>query len=160
MNTIFEDFLKLIFQKIGPYGFHRKGSVFRKIETDFSSIIEFQKSRESTSRELKFTITLGVVSRLLIEDETAFLKAKCVDAHLTERLGGLIGSSGDRWWILRDKNGIEALVDDIGEILISVGVPYLEKYANKNGLTALWESGVSPGLTKIQADRLLKKIKS
>lgn len=158
MDPTFEELLKLIALNIRSFGFERKGSVFRKIEGDFSSVIEFQKSVDSDSGGTRFTVTLGIVSKLLLDDGEALGKAKCIDAHLTERLGGLMAAGGDRWWVLSGKDNFADLSSELTHALVSIGIPYLEKYASKPALKDLWESGVSPGLTKVQADRLLKRL--
>lgn len=158
MNAEYENLLRRIDSEIGPFGYARKGGIFRKKSGDFLSIVEFQKSRDSLPEAIKFTVNLGVVWKRLLGVFDSFEKAKFVDAHLMERVGFLLEERQDKWWTLSANTDSNVTKEEVCTVLVNKALPYLERYSNAVALVELWKSGISPGLTKVQCDRLLKKI--
>lgn len=158
MNKEFDEFLRRVGDKAGQHGYVRNGNYFRKQSGDFLSLIEFQKSKDGVPGEVKFTVNLGVVWRRLLGVFDSFEKAKIVDAHLMERMGFLLDERRDRWWVISSSSDLAVVEDEISSILEDRAIPYLEKYSNAPALVGLWNSGISPGLTKVQCERFLKKI--
>ena len=65
----------------------------------------------------------------------------------------------DKWWEITEATDRGSLAQEVSELILKKGVPYIESYLNTNALIALWESGHSPGLTDFQRVRFLSKLK-
>jgi hypothetical protein len=140
-------------------GFVRKGSVLRIFTNGNSGIIEFQKSVRNSGDRTLFTINLAVVCGALLEPEQPPLeRARSFDAHLRQRIGMLLPGRPDKWWEITDATDADALAAEIGDLISNEGVPYVSRYLDVNEVIALWESGMSPGLTQTQRVKYLEKL--
>lgn len=158
MGVEYERLIRRIDCEIGRFGYARNGNVFRKSNGEFLSLVELQKSRDSTPEVIKLTVNLGIVWRRLLGVLDSFEKTKIADAHLMERIGFLLDERRDRWWAISSGSDLAVVEGEIASILEDRAIPYLEKYSNAPALVGLWNSGISPGLTKVQCERFLKKV--
>lgn len=158
MDKEFEELLKCVGDEVCHHGYVKSGNYFRKQSGDFLSLIELQKSRDGVPGEVRFTVNLGIVWKRLLGAIDSFEKAKTVDAHLMERIGFLLDDKRDKWWVIASSSDFVLVRNELISILRDRAIPYLEKFSNAPALVGLWNSGISPGLTKVQCERFLKKV--
>ena len=158
-HKVFEQILAGVAEKLCNYGFVRRGPVFRLVSQGNCAIIELQRSDKSTNERVIFTINLGIACGKLLESGPAgAAKARIIDAHLRQRIGMLLPTRPDKWWdAVADP---EPVIKEIVELLTTIGIPHLEGFLTTEALISLWESGQSPGLTAVQRDRNLAKLKA
>jgi hypothetical protein len=156
----FDQSIAAIAKTLEPKGFERRGKVIRAMSDGNAQIIEFQKSDKSSDRRIIFTVNIGVVCGDLLDTErTDVNRAEGIDAHLRNRLGMLLAPPSDKWWELSESTDLDALARELSALILSKAVPYLGRFKSADDLIALWESGVSPGLTAIQRSRFLSELK-
>jgi len=156
----FDALLSVIDENLKPLGFIRKGSIFRLLDHNNCGIIEFQQSDKSTQENLVFTINLGVAcGDILCSGSSSISKARIIDAHLRQRIGMFLPERPDKWWDLNPSVNSELLAQEVTDLLLKKGVPYIKGLLETKALVALWESGQSPGLTAFQRTRYLSLLK-
>lgn len=141
-----------------PACFRKKGSLFRKMIGGAWQLVEFQRSRKSTSDLVYFTVNLGVCLEALRPPLERSEGPRIEDCHWRERIGFLTGEKRDVWWTIAGESEVEYVANQIGAILTESGLSTLERYANEDALIHLWTSGKSPGLTEQQREEALKAI--
>lgn len=144
-----------MYRLLKPLGFRRKGRTFnRQTEEGVLQIIALQagpyeigpplpKSVAHLRPDLygKFTVNLGVfVQEVFERTNPGFLPRGVVsDAHCAIRTRlSHITSHVDTWWPLT--NETETLVDEIGALLIDVGVPFLDRFGTRDQIVKRWVS--------------------
>jgi hypothetical protein len=141
-------------------GFKRRGRVLKKVVDGNAAIVQFQRSVNSSARQIIFTINLGIVCGVLLDPERVDISTSGIpDAHLSIRLGRLLEVPSDKWWTLSDTTDLDSLTQKLSDAILARAIPYLERYLSAEALIALWESGVSPGLTAGQCSRFLSELK-
>ncbi|WP_081497638.1 DUF4304 domain-containing protein [Caulobacter sp. AP07] len=161
VDAVFLGIVSSVTEELSPLGYKKSGQLLRKVVGENAAIIEFQKSRGSTSVEFRFTINLAIVcGRLLDPERTSLTKAKAMDGHFRIRIGEVLPGNADLWWnVVADSDG-GALADEISSALIKHAVPNLEPYLDSRELLALWKSGSSPGLTDVQRLRYISEMEA
>jgi len=136
-----------------PLGFRRKGRTFVKtVDADMLQVIALQAGPfeigSPPPHEVahlrpnfygKFTVNLGVfVPEILERTSPGFTpKGVVTDAHCSIRTRlSHITSHQDFWWSLAEP--IESLVEEIGSLLIDVGVPFLNRFASRDAIVRDW----------------------
>lgn len=158
-EEVFDEILEDSAEILKVRGFVRRGPVFRLVNRNKCGIIEFQRSDESSSEKVVFTINLGIVcGELLDSGPSSAAKSHIIDAHLRQRLGMLLPDRSDKWWEASPDRA--SVAQEIVGLLSTVAVPYVESHMATEALIALWESGQSPGLTAVQRTRYLSKLKA
>jgi hypothetical protein len=61
----------------------------------------------------------------------------------------------DRWWDVTQFTVPEAVAQEVSEIVLRVGIPYILPYMDRDVLKVLWETGSSPGINDFQRRRYL-----
>jgi len=152
-----EAFQRLLRDGISPvlkqYGYRRKALTFHLSRHGNWGVLNFQKSRKSTSEVIYFTLNLGVASaKLLVFSGSRFAEAAPAleDCHWRERLGFLLPEHQDKWWTIDANSSVPQLADEFRRHLQGFAVPTIEKYIADEALRDLWLSGASPGLTEVQ----------
>jgi hypothetical protein len=157
---IFDELLKATGESLKPLGFVQRGPVFRLLAHGNCGLIEFQRSDKSSEEILVFTVNLGVVcGELLDAGSSGAQKARIIDAHLRQRVGMLLPDRPDKWWEVTASTDRVSFVQEIVDLLMKKGAPYVESHLATKALLALWESGQSPGLTVFQRTRFISKLK-
>ncbi len=152
INTLYKQLLSDIGIKIKPFGYKRTHSSFTLQEDGNWGIINFQKSTESNSETILFTINLGVASsRLLRFFATKYTQngPNIWDCHWGVRLGHLLQGK-DIWWTIETKTSIEILGEKLWTDLQDKCIPEIARYIHDPDLRDLWLSGSSPSLTEFQ----------
>ena len=138
---------------VKPLGFRRKGrTLTRTVEDDIQQIIALQAGPFEIGPPLppeaahlrpnlygKFTINLAVFVPEMYEKSNPGLVPRGVitDAHCSIRTRlGHITSHQDIWWALDDFP--DNLVDEIGSLLIDVGIPFLERFGSRDAIIRDW----------------------
>jgi hypothetical protein len=161
VDAVFPKIISSATEALSPFGYKKSGQILRKVVGDNVAIIEFQKSRDSNSAEIRFTINLAIVcGRLLDPERISLTKAKAMDGHFRIRIGEVLPVNDDLWWnVVADSDG-GALAGEISNALIKYAVPNLEPYLDSRELLALWKSGSSPGLTDVQRLRYISEMEA
>jgi hypothetical protein len=149
----YKELIKAISFLLKEKGFSRKGSCFYLRQGNNWGLLNFQKSRKSTSSEALFTINIGVCSgRLLKFFSPDLLEQKpSIDAcHWRERVGFLLPERQDKWWVIQASEPFDSLADELRVCLVYVAIPAIEQHLSDDQLSSEWLSGKSPGLTDIQ----------
>lgn len=159
-EEIFAELLTATGARLKSLGFVQQGPVFRVVAYGNCGLIEFQRSDRSTDEKLVFTVNLGAVCGALLDaGPYGVQKARIIDAHLRLRIGMLLPDRPDKWWEITASMDRVSLVQEIVDLLVKTGAPYVESQLTTKALMALWESGQSPGLTAFQRTRFLSRLK-
>lgn len=159
-NETFNELMEAVRGRLASAGFVRQGKIFRIISRNNCGIIDFQRSSASSKQAILFTINLSVVCGDLMEGGLARNKKPLgIDAHIHERIGWLLPERSDKWWKIDESTDREDLIKEISDIVLEKAVPFIERYLDTNAIIDLWESGQSPGLTEVQRQRFLTKLK-
>lgn len=114
-------------------------------------VVNFQKSGKSSSKEVLFTINLGVASVILFTFfSNAIKRPKIEDCHWRQRIGFLLPQHSDVWWTIDSKTKHDKLCNEIIGCLNTYALPAIESFSDDYKLRDLWLSGEAPGLTEIQ----------
>lgn len=152
-----------LWQALKPLGYRKRGHKFQHQTGDNVALIEFQRSQTSDGDHIKFTINLGVVSGALanrLDPDKDINKMGVWEAHLRERIGSLLPSKDDHWWLLSAATDQITLGREITQCVLNTAVPYLEQVASDDQLVALWRAEKSPGLTAGQRLKYLTLLAS
>lgn len=155
LMTVAEKYTALI-KNIGEYlkgfGFKKKGYTFHfKIDENWV-LINFQKSRKSSSERVEFTVNVGIASGVLLE----FFTDNCStfptieNVHLRYRLSHFIDGTDDRWWEVDQSTDLSLLANEQINVINASCIDDIKKLALDQSLIDLWQSGKSPGLTEVQ----------
>jgi hypothetical protein len=141
-------------------GFRRRGpQLYRHEARGHWAIVEFQKSRQSTSEITIFTVNVGIASDLLLDFFSSIRRTERVpfasEWHWRQRLGALLPTAQDVWWSLTAGEQVEQLATELSGLLTDFALPPLNKYVDDRALIELWLTGQSPGLTDLQRLRNL-----
>ncbi|WP_333702958.1 DUF4304 domain-containing protein [Sphingobium yanoikuyae] len=136
-----------------PFGFRRKGrTLVKTVDSDILQIIALQAGPFEIGEPLppeaahlrpnfygKFTVNLGIfVPEMFERTNPGFIpRGVITDAHcsIRSRLSH-ITSHQDIWWHLKDPK--EELVDEIGALLIHVGIPFLGRFSSRDTIIRDW----------------------
>ena len=143
------------------HGFKKRGTAFRNALAGNVSIIEFQKSRDSSADAIKFTVNLGVISGELLrrwDDELDISRETVWSAHLRSRIGDFLSTPQDLWWIIADSTDIRTIEAEVCDLITSEALPFLSQHSTDADLVRLWRTGQSPGLTEGQRERNLAQL--
>ncbi len=149
----FEQLLKDVSASLRNAGWSRAGKTLYIEKCNNWVLINFQKSQKSTSKNLLFTVNIGICSRRLAEfftPEKVDVRPAVEDCHWRRRVGLLLPDHSDKWWSIDDRTPLGDLVEEIRSCLEQKAIPELERYACDKDMQLLWLSGHSPGLTDIQ----------
>jgi Domain of unknown function (DUF4304) len=161
LDSVFEQMVKTIAERLHPLGFIRRGTVLRIMGKDTCGIVEFQRSMKSSRDRLLFTVNLGVVCGELLESGSPDLyRARIVDAHVWLRIGSLLQSCPDKWWEITTSTDPGALASEVADLTVEKAVPYLQDHLSADSIVGLWESGQSPGLTDRRRITLLAALRA
>lgn len=158
-DQIFKQILAATHERLKPLGYVKSAQTFRHIADGNCALIDFQRSVKNSRDTLLFTVNLGVVCGKLIDPHFADIrKARIVDAHLRQRIGKFLAGHPDKWWEITATTNPLSLVEELLDLLLNQGVPFIESHLATTALVSLWKSGPSPGLTVGQRNSFLAKL--
>ena len=150
------DIYKELINKVGldikSVGFNKYGDTFYVNKFRNWGLINFQKSRSSTSLATLFTINLGISSNILRQNDGIDLSKKPIiwDCHWRKRIGFILEVKQDYWWELTDRTDLDKLSSDVIGMLNNRGIPELNEHINDESLISEWLNNVGSGLTELQ----------
>jgi hypothetical protein len=143
---------------IGPalvaHGFGGRSSTFSRPVGDVVHLVQLQGADDNSSEGARFTVNVAVWVPALSTGTTPSV----ADAHWQVRLGLLGPERADRWWEANDLAMADAAALDIVAWVQAFALPALARIQHARDLVALWKSGESPGLTRLQADRFRQRL--
>ena len=126
---------------------------WRKQSGENYTVINFQRSKHSTSEEVKFTINLGVKSKLLhdfnndhMEGVMKYPPGGDYDCEWRARIGSVLPEHRDKWWSIQASKDISSQVAEIERVLGERALPALEARASDQ---LLIEQGQTPAQTAL-----------
>jgi hypothetical protein len=133
-------------------GFLKKGNTFYIKKNDNWGILDFQKSRSSTSFEVLFTINIGISLTILkkFNNENLKQKPEIEKSHWSERIGFLLPEKKDHWWKINNDTVLDQLTNELSELIVNIAIPEILNHITNESLEMEWLSGVSSGLTELQ----------
>lgn len=148
-----------ILSLLTPMGFKKSGNLARLIAGSNAAIVAFQRSKDSTSEAIKFTVNLAIVCGALLDPEgVALAKARDIDGHLRQRIGAFLPGHPDQWWIIDKSTNVQQLIKEVAGLVLEKAAPFLLRYVKSDELVSLWQSGESPGLTEAARARYLDEL--
>jgi hypothetical protein len=154
-KDIFNELIKKCYLSIKDCGLSgiskRRNTIYFKKDANYA-LINFQKSMSSAATETRFTINIGIASRVIYEfNEEEINVPTIVDCHYAQRLGFLIPTiKSDKWWLINEDTNANNLYLEISDYINRFALPVKDKYSHDDGLIDLWLSGLSPGLGEFQ----------
>jgi hypothetical protein len=148
--------LAALAETLGPDGFRKSGPVFKRSREDVVHLLSLQSSTESTADSLRVTLNLAIWAESLAAERT---KPEVAASQWNERIGFLLPVRQDRWWIARSDAEARSVAAEICAAVVKYGLPALDAISSTADLALLWESNRSPGLTAIQAQRYLARLR-
>lgn len=144
--------LSEISNRIKPLGLKKAGDSFFYNQDGNIGLINFQKSKDSASETIIFTINLGTYSSSLSMFDRPDIKSKVLisDCHWRERIGLLLPQKKDHWWQITESTSLPNLVKEIAEILSDVAIPEIKNWISDRNLEKFWMNGISSGLSEQQ----------
>jgi len=149
----YKELINLVDSFLGKKGFLRNGSCFYIKNNKNWGLIDFQKSKNNTDDEIKFTINIGIYSSALFEffsPDSPEKKPSIEDCHWRMRLGFLLPNNKDLWWIIRKGQSLDSLASELMTYIENLAIPMMMEHISDEKLLNEWLSGKSPGLTDIQ----------
>ena len=151
MNN-YKTLISAIGKSIKDFGFKKSGDNFFYSENGNIGVINFQKSKNSSSEIVLFTINLGVYSSSLkVFDQPGInSKPSISDCHWRQRIGFLLPENKDYWWPIDATVSLDHLIAEVTDVLISIAIPEIKKHIADTSLQEYWMNGISSGLTEQQ----------
>jgi hypothetical protein len=165
----FKKLVGSVFEPAPKFGYHKSGQMIKKMAYGNASIVEFQKSRDSTKENVRFTLNLAIVCGEMLKIDglmypfgTTLQSANAHTSHLKLRIGQVVYGQ-DRWWDLNESTNIEDILVQLRYAIYEKSIPYIEKFLKNEDLLKLWVSngyhGLTPGLRDQYVDALSKIVK-
>ena len=136
---------------------------WRKQAGENYTVINFQRSKHSTSEEVKFTINLGVKSKLLhdfndeaLEGVMQYPPRGDYDCEWRLRVGSLLPERRDKWWPMKANKDICSLASEVDRVLGERALPGLESRATDGALIELGQTPVPTALSLLDLAVLLR----
>lgn len=132
--------------------FKKKSDLFICYKSNNIGLISFQKSIDSSSKRLLFTINLGVYSNSLhvLDSPGIGTIPSTSDCHWKKRIGLLLPILKDYWWTIDETTSISDLTIEIINIITSVAIPEIERHISDESLKKHWLKGESSGISEQQ----------
>ena len=120
---------------LADQGFRRSGATWARRNAATWSVINVQRSGESRSDLVRFTVNLGAASTLIrtldgAEPRSVPSESAC---DLRARLGTVAGL-GDRWWHIRRQGDLADIGASTCSLLIELGLPWLARLSDEGAL--------------------------
>jgi hypothetical protein len=132
-------------------GFKKAGRNWHRAEGDNWLIVNVQASTSNVAAGGKFTVNLGVyitAVELLAGQAATVGKPTESQATVRERLGVLAHGS-DSWWTIEQSSDLDAIAADIGDKMLSLGLPWLNAHVDISHVAAALEN--TPSLRAVSA---------
>lgn len=130
-------------------GFKKRGRTFHKRVGDLYHAVRVQASRHNEFDTGRFTINLGIAA-----PEIAAIRvgskiknpASQRNMLLFTRIGSLLPTQGDQWWMITPATDLSGLAREVGDALTTHGLPFFENpaFQSTQALLDALESGTLP----------------
>ncbi|WP_374950017.1 DUF4304 domain-containing protein [Mucilaginibacter sp.] len=136
----FIDNYKLLIAELVPFlkmvGYRKSGESFFLDKEGNIGLVNFQRSKNSNSSSILFTINLGVYSSALKMFDSFEVKSKPTlsDCHWRKRIGCLMPDRQDFWWEIDDTISSTKLAAEILDVLKERAIPEVEKFISNESL--------------------------
>lgn len=137
-------------------GFRKDGLKFSADRGDAKLLVEFQSSQKTDRNHLVVTVNLAIRLEELDHDPSIFRGGP----HWRKRIGSFMEKPADYWWACRNDEDAQHAGKSITMLLETAALPEMNRLASTEALKSLWESGQSPGLTKVQRVKYLASLAS
>ncbi len=138
---------------LAPLGFRKAGTLFSADRGEVVHLIQLQSSQKSTAQQILVTVNVGVfVPRL------GPATPGIPQSHWRQRIGSLMPERQDKWWSINNVGDSKTVAAEIARCVEHFGLTALRTIPNIAALKALWEGGISPGLTSGERTRFLAQV--
>jgi Domain of unknown function (DUF4304) len=156
----FDRLLGKIKTSLIPHGYVKKKSRFVKVSKDNCSIIEFQKSQQSSKLQIKFTINLAICFPELWDPQyPSIAEASSSEGHIIMRIGSLFKDAVDFWWCLNADTSETYITRDVEAKIEKYALPFMARYPSVCEAKAAWEMGNGLGSTSRRREYYLSVLK-
>lgn len=149
----YKSLLAVVGDSLKAQQFIRKGDTFYLFKDNNWGLINFQKSRNSLTPSVSFTLNIGVISarlRKILYKNDLEGKANIEDCHWKKRIGFLLPVKQDYWWLIGPDTSLEHLINEILTILETLAIPEIERHITDEALKLMWLTGAGEGATELQ----------
>lgn len=149
---LFKELIKALTPSFKSIGLSKKGNSFYLESGKNYGVVNFQKSRESTTEIVKFTINFGVYSDVLGQLEYDYNnsgKPEFEQCHWQARIGSFMPNSPDFWWSVDSSAVLHDVVYNVMQMIESIIVPEINKRLSDEGLITCWINDNYVGTTEI-----------
>jgi len=140
-------------EKLKSKGFTKKGNTFYLFENNNWALLNFQKSKNSSSTRVTFTINIGVLStalRKIIDNTDIAVKPSIEDCQWKKRIGFLLPEKQDYWWEIDNDSSLKNLIAEITKTITTFAIPEIENHISDENLEKEWLRGIAEGATEFQ----------
>jgi hypothetical protein len=141
-------------------GFAKQGQKFRRVIDGNAALIEVQRSVWSDSATIRLTLNMYVISARLLGPGLDVRKVGGARAQLRQRIGFFLPDPHDKWWELTGSVDDAEVIDEILRLVTENALPFLNSHSSDEGLAALWETGISPGIIDRQRVKFLHQLRA
>jgi hypothetical protein len=142
----FKLFLRELNRSLRSFGFKRTGQSFARQFPEIWQVINVQVSVSSTSQEKVFTVNFGIDSKIAMQFRGANVeKAPLHYACPISFRIGWFADENDLWWRLKDDASARQALDEILQMLISKGIPFLNTLQADSALLEFYGTGLALG---------------
>src|SRR6185295_16565931 len=143
-ESILNDTLKPIFKS---NSFKTPGQCFYQDAEDFKKLFQVQKSRSNTADSIKFTFNIGIFDKIAyieFHDGALLKNPKPNDCVINTRIGYLLPSKKDIWYIIESYASKENIEMQIKNDISLHCLPYFDKFKSKNDLLSEYLTTENP----------------
>lgn len=136
IDAQFKQLIRSANSLLKPEGFEKKGLAFFKQLPEINWIVNFQKSRDSIEKGVKFTINLGTFSfRLNRFSWNVPVKTPSIwNCPVLVRIGELLPKEEDTWWKIGTESPAEQVETQVLDAVKAVGLPFLKQFSSDEDL--------------------------
>mgnify|MGYP001018562644 CR=1 FL=1 len=156
----FDLVLRLIKPRLASVGYIKKNFKFVKIFPRSVSVIEFQKSQQSSKYQIKFTINAAVLFQELWDPQyPQIANASSSRGHIIKRIGRLLPEPSDFWWYMNPNTNETFLAAEVEQYIFKYVLPFLAKFPTVEEAKVAWDLGEELGKTSGEIKYYLSLLK-
>jgi hypothetical protein len=109
--------------------FKGKGRTFHRAAGDVIQVVNVQASADNLGSSGRFTLNLGLYFpqvEKLVDPERVQRRAKEYECTVRVRISKALGSTADLWWRIEADTNLQALGDEVAQVLATAGLPWLD----------------------------------
>jgi hypothetical protein len=129
--------IKVLSKSIKLNGFKKENLIWRKIDNNFTYIIDLQSDKYNRKDDESFTFNIAIFSDKVYQMtwlKDAPEKPKDTDSAFRKRISYFLEHKGDKWWSLRSEENVKEILPEVIGILNTLVLPFFERINNYSEL--------------------------